>query len=221
MLDNLIENFKKISSETKAGENEKRKILIAPSWQKDNILDTCLDSMLDSLLGQGYLIIIRAHPEYKKRYTPRFNAIVEKYKDIPQSELVIETDFSSNVTIFTADLVITDWSGIAHEFSFATLRPTLFINTPMKIINKNYQKINLVPINISLRSKIGVALEMNEMDKVSDTVADLLKRHDEFHASIEKIREATVYNIGTSGEAGGKYIIQRLIEIAEKRNRGA
>ncbi len=135
LLDDLIAKYEK--SQEKLIENSKKRILIAPSWQKDNILDSCLDQILSALLGKGYLIIVRPHPEYKKRYVAKMNAMIERYKDISQEELIIETDFSSNVTIFTADLVITDWSGIAFEFSFSTLKPSLFINTPMKIMNKN------------------------------------------------------------------------------------
>lgn len=29
-----------------------KSILIAPSWQKDNIVDSCLDELLDNLKGQ-------------------------------------------------------------------------------------------------------------------------------------------------------------------------
>ena len=43
---------------------EKPQVLIAPSWQPDNILDTCIDPLLDSLLCGKYHIILRPHPEY-------------------------------------------------------------------------------------------------------------------------------------------------------------
>ena len=33
-------------------EREKKRILIAPSWQKDNIIDSCLEEILD-LLAEG------------------------------------------------------------------------------------------------------------------------------------------------------------------------
>lgn len=65
--------------------------------------------------------------------------------------------FSSNDTVFNADLIITDWSGIAYEYAFTTLRPVLYINTPMKIMNPEYEKIGVVPINIFMRTASDAA----------------------------------------------------------------
>ena len=124
------------------------------------------------------------------------NAMIERYKDISKDELIIETDFSSNVTIFTADLVITDWSGIAYEFSFSTLKPTLFINTPMKITNKNYKKISLEPIDISLRKKIGIEIDLDKIDHIADAVSDIFSQKNEFHDRIFQVRSDTIFNLG-------------------------
>ena len=209
LLDNLIDKYEK--GQEKNIENPKKRILIAPSWQEANILDSCLDQILSALLGKGYLIIVRPHPEYKKRYVAKMNAMIERYKDISSEELIIETDFSSNVTIFTADLVITDWSGIAYEFSFSTLKPTMFINTPMKITNKNYKKINLEPIDITLRKQIGIEIELDQLDHVADAVSDIFSKKDEFHDRIFQVRSDTIFNLGHSGEVAGKYIIGQII----------
>ena len=215
LLDNLIRQYENIQK--KPTDKAKKRILIAPSWQEANILDSCLDIILSSLFGKGYQIIVRPHPEYKKRYTDRMNAMIERYKDVSKDELVIETDFSSNVTIFTADLVITDWSAIAYEFAFSTLKPPLLINTPTKIINKNYQKIPLEPINFSLRKKVGIELNTDQLDRVADAVSEIFSKQNEFHDKILQVRNETVFNIGHSGEAGGKYIIQRIIEKDKAR----
>ena len=215
LLDNLIRQYESISE--KPVDNAKKRILIAPSWQEANILDSCIDKILSALFGKGYQIIVRPHPEYKKRYTARMNAMIERYKDVSKDELTIETDFSSNVTIFTADLVITDWSAIAYEFAFSTLQPPLLINTPTKIMNKNYKKIPLEPINFSLRKKVGIELDLDHVDRVADAVSEIFAKRAEFHDRILQVRSETVFNIGHSGEAGGKYIIQRILEKDRKR----
>ena len=219
LLDNLINQYENMPK--KQADNPKKRILIAPSWQDANILDSCINQILSSLFGKGYQIIVRPHPEYKKRYTARMNAMIERYKAVSKDELVIETDFSSNVTIFTADLVITDWSAIAYEFAFSTLRPPLLINTPTKIMNKNYKKIPLEPINFSLRKKVGVELNLDQLDHVTDVVSDIFSKQNEFHDRILQVRSETVFNIGHSGEAGGKYIIQRIIEKDKTRKQEA
>lgn len=215
VLDNLIDKYEK--SQEKQIENSTKRILIAPSWQKDNILDSCLDQILSALLGKGYFIIVRPHPEYKKRYAVKMNAMIEKYKNISKDELMIETDFSSNVTIITADLVITDWSGIAYDFSFSTLKPTLFINTPMKVKNKNYKKIGLAPIDFQLRKQLGIDLELDQLDHVAEAVSTMFLKKDDYHDQIFKLRSEMIYNLGHCGEVAGKYIIQRIIEKDKDR----
>ena len=106
-------------------ENEKKTILIAPSWQYDNIMDSCLDDLVTALYGQGYRIVIRPHPQYVRRFPVQMKEIIRRYQDKASNDFIIETDFSSNVTVYTADLLITDWSGIAFEFSFTTDKPSL------------------------------------------------------------------------------------------------
>ena len=58
------------------------------------------------------------------------NAIVQRYSDYEGGDLEFELDFSSNDSILSSDVVITDWSGTAYEFSFVTKKPSVFINTP-------------------------------------------------------------------------------------------
>lgn len=82
----------------------------------------------------------------------------------------------------------------------------------MKIMNKNYKRIPFEPINISLRKKIGIEIELDQIDSISDAVSEIFTKQNEFHDRILQVRSETVFNIGHSGEAGGKYIIQKIIE---------
>jgi YidC/Oxa1 family membrane protein insertase len=125
----------------------KAQILIAPSWQHDNILDSCIDELLSSLLNGRYQVIVRPHPEYIKRYGDRLTDLQNRWRNNIGKDLIIQTDFSANNPVFESDLLITDWSTICYEFSFATKRPTLFIDTPIKAMNpdvalqKEYKKV--------------------------------------------------------------------------------
>ena len=83
-------------------------MLVAPSWQEGNILDSCFDDMMKGLLGRGWKVIVRPYPEFTKRYRPRWEALQARYEGTPEDELYFERDFSSNETIFTSDILITD-----------------------------------------------------------------------------------------------------------------
>lgn len=191
----------------------RREILIAPTWNEDNILDSCIDEMLEKLLCDEYHITVRPHPEYVKRFGQRMNATVERWKDKIGEGLSFELDFSSNKSTYSSDLMITDWSGISFEFSFATKRPTLFVNTKMKVLNENWQRIDCTPIEITLRDEIGMSIEKSDVKNIGEIVKDTFKRSTEYEKRIEAALHKAVYNVGHSDPVGAKYILRRLVEI--------
>ena len=209
LYDQLIESYVDIAHNI----SEKPRILIAPSWQAYNILDICIESVLEALTGHGYIIIVRPHPQYIRLFPERVNAIAERYSSYAvNSEIIFELDFSGNESIFRADVLITDWSGIAHEFSYCTLKPSIFINTPMKTMNPHYQWYgsDIEVLDISLRDKIGVSIEVSDVGKLNDEISRLLSDKDSYREQIEGIVRQYLYYPGRNGEAGGTYIIGQL-----------
>lgn len=191
--------------------DKKERILVAPSYQEDCILDSCLDGLLDSLLADNRLVVVRPHPQYIRRHPAKIKSMLERFAQKIGDGLQFELDFSSNSSIFSADLLVTDWSSIAYEFSFTTKRPTLFVNTKMKVINPEYTKIGIVPTDIWMRDKIGVVVEKNEMPIVDEKVNTMLSNRGRFADRIEKILYENFFNPGHSGEVAGKYILETLI----------
>ena len=195
----------------------RREILIAPTWNEDNILDSCIDEMLEGLLCDDYHVTVRPHPEYVKRFGQRMDATVERWRNKIGEGLTFELDFSSNKSIYSSDLMITDWSGISFEFSFATKRPTLFVNTKMKVLNENWEKINCTPIEITLRDEIGMSIEKSDVKNIGEIVKDTFKRSTEYEQKIEKALNKAVYNVGHSDPVGAKYLLRRIVEKQEAR----
>lgn len=200
-------------------ENAKPKILIAPSWQEDNILDSCIDNLLYELLQKGYNVVVRPHPEYKKRYPNRLEALVERYKDYDGDDLTFELDFSNADSIYNSDIVITDWSSTSFEFSYVTLKPCIFIDTPPKIYNEDYEEIGIEPLELKLRNLIGKRYYPNEFEGMSTDIAKMLQNKSEYTEKIKDIRTKYVANYGHSGEVAGKYIISKLIQKQKEQKK--
>ena len=206
MLDNMLDAYSKMEKET----HEKKHILIAPSWQKDNILDSCIDELIHQLYSDDHYIVVRPHPEYVKRFPARLEALLARFKDADPSKLVFETDFSSNVTIYTADMLISDWSGIAQEFAFTTKKPALLINTPMKVLNTDYVRYKNIPLDITMRDHIGRTLDLDKVDTAAEAVADLFENQAAYSDRIVAFMNKYIFNIGNSAVVGGKYILKSL-----------
>ena len=151
MIDQMIRTY----SDQPPVKNEPPVILIAPSWQEENIMDTCIDGILRNLLPLQLQVIVRPHPQYVRHYPEKLDALRKNYRDF--TNFCLQEDFSSNQTVFNADILVTDWSGIAYEYAFTTLKPCLFINTPMKVMNPDYRDIGLEPFDLVIRNQIGIA----------------------------------------------------------------
>ena len=146
-------------------------------------------------------------------------AIVDRFADRVGERLSFELDFSGNKSIYTADLLITDWSGISVEYCFATKRPAIFVNTKMKVLNPNWQKIDCEPVEITLRNVIGVAIEKDETANIGAVAAELFERGAEYEQKIEKVLEEFLFNIGGAEKAGADYILNSLRAKAELRKK--
>lgn len=206
LLDQMIEDYQKQVHV----ENERKKILIAPSWQPDNIIDLCIEEILKQLKETNYEIIVRPHPQQVRHQKEKFDEMKKRYEECDNIE--IQTDFSSNFVVMNADVLITDWSDISFEYAFTTLKPVLFIDTPMKVMNPEYDRIAITPINFVLRNVIGKSISVDKCNNIIESVQTLLAEKYDYQEVIAKAREEHIFNVGKSKILSGKYILRQLKE---------
>ena len=85
-------------------------------------------------------------------------------------------------------------------------------------MNPNYKEVGITPINIWARDVIGKSLNTDELDKVKDTIRELLNSKDKYKKEITKVVNDYVYNLGKSGEVGAKYIIKVIQDKVKERS---
>ena len=213
----LEEKLEKAYEDMDKTPHAKREILIGPSWQEDNLLDSCVDTLIEQLMCEENHITVRPHPEYVKRYPEKIKLLTEKYAGVPDEKLTFELDFTTNKSTYSSDLLITDWSAIAYEFCFSTKKPVLFVNTKMKMENPEWEKLGLTPAEIYLRDKVGVALEKSELDRTKTVADELMSSGEKYKEKITALLHEHLYSYGTNGAEGAKYILRRLAEIQKNR----
>lgn len=213
----LEEKLEKAYEDMDKTPHAKHEILIGPSWQEDNLLDSCVDTLIEQLMCEENHIIVRPHPEYVKRYPEKIKLLTEKYAGVPDEKLTFELDFTTNKSTYSSDLLITDWSAIAYEFCFSTKKPVLFVNTKMKMENPEWEKLGLTPAEIYLRDKVGVALEKSELDRTKTVADELMSSGEKYKEKITALLHEHLYSYGTNGAEGAKYILRRLAEIQKNR----
>jgi len=110
--------------------------------------------------------------------------------------------------------LICDWSGVALEYAFGTERPVLFLDVPLKIQNQRFRELDIEPLELSLRSEIGVVVPLEKLDTVPQVISQLMADSAVFKERIAELREQTVYGFGHSSDIGAQFIMT----LAEDEN---
>ena len=191
-------------------------ILIAPSHQSGNILESCLDEMLDSLAKMPDVrIVLRPHPQFVRRFPAKWQAI--RAKVATRSGVVPDDDFSKPAALYESDILITDWSSIAYEYSLVTKRPSIQVNTPIKVINPEYGRIGIEPTDLTFRDRIGRALDIAGVPSIDVVVTEMIAHPETFAAKIADLLATEFYDPLKAGEAAGEYILDSLIAREDKK----
>ena len=142
-----------------------------------------------------------------------------RYSTLSDEELRFEGDFSSNVSVLTSDILITDWSSIPCEFCFATKKPAVFVDTAMKVGNPDWQELGIEPTDISLRNRIGRSVAVEDVPRIGSVVECMLATQDEWKESITEVLNGFVFNLGHGGEVAGEYLLTRMLAKQEEKKR--
>ena len=212
LLDKLLKSRPSHSQQNFLSKNNKKKILIAPSWGKQNLLESTGIELIKILLDAGYHVTVRPHPMTVKKSSKLIKQIKEKFEKNP--DFLLDTNASSFEQLFSSYALITDWSGIGHEYAFVCERPVIYVDVPKKAWNKEYEKIGLEPFEISIRDKIGEIVSIQNIESIPERIEFLYGHVTEFKSKIEKIRNDAVFNIGKSGQVAADEIIRIINEKA-------
>lgn len=204
-LDYLIKN-KPLSTNKK----KLKHILMAPTWGQNGIIETkIIFNFIEKILSK-YELTLRPHPMTFKK-NKKIIEIIEKRYSIYKN-FKIESDISSSNSLETSDLMISDWSGVALEYYFAYKKPVLFLDTVKKVNNPEYSRINLDPIEISIRQKIGLIANPNNLDEIINKIETLLSTDHLTNENPDKY----IYNIGKSDEIASKTLFDLFTSLKKK-----
>ena len=202
-LDNLI---KKYSTNKQIPINDPIQILIAPSWSDDGLFETAIEKNISILLDSGFKVTLRPHPMTQKKSEKKINFLLQKFSS--NSNFVLEKNIPNFESFVKSDIMITDWSGAAIEYAFTLERPVLFIDVPKKIHNSDYEKLPEIPIEISIRDKIGEIISLSDMEVLPEKIQNLCQNPNIIKDKIKRIREELIANLGNSSKLEVEYILK-------------
>ena len=183
---------------------QSKRVLVAPSWGKNSILEVCGGNLVEVLLGAGHHVIVRPHVMTIRNNRKLLTELNDRFKSNPNFTLDLE--IASQGSVEASDLMISDWSGAALEYAFGLERPVLYIDVPRKVNNPEYERIPCVPIEVRLRPEIGAIVQPDLLAEVPERVKELCGDPAAWTERIRELRSQWIYNLGTSASVAANYI---------------
>ena len=201
-----IEKLIQLSSKPK---NEKKVILLAPTWGEQSIINLMGMEICSIIINQGYSLILRPHHETIKRSPQLIDEIENKYSHLQTFRVVREMGDSES--LLQSDLLICDWSGTAIEYAFGLEKPVIFIDIPPRVRNPNWREIQSEPLEMSIREKVGRVICPSKLDELPSSISQLLNEDQVSSSLIKSLREEFIYNLSDS-EIIGREEIKKLLK---------
>ncbi len=177
------------SKSYKKNSSDKLKILIAPSWGENNIFEHCMNELIENLLNEDNEIFLRPHPMTLRNHGNE----IEKLKSYFSKNINfnLQEDHKDRSILFESDILITDWSGIGIEYGLGLLKPVIYIDLPKKNFNPDFEKLNITPMEVSIRSEIGEIVDIQNLESINRVISNILSTYDK--EDVLAIRERYVY----------------------------
>ena len=126
------------------------------------------------LADSKWKVIVRPHPDTVRKFSNKYFKLKNKYKN----KFVFEEKISNMNSLYKSSLMISDWSGAAFEFAFGLEKPVIFIDVPKKVNNPDYTLYKNIPIEISIRNKIGLVIPVEKIDFLLEEIEKFLIKKD-------------------------------------------
>ena len=175
------QNNKKL--QTNINREQKKKILIAPTWGTD-FFDLNFHLEIQKNLDHNLFdIYIRPHFMSIKKNKNLINELTEKNFQIS----------SGKINFSQFDLLITDWSGIYIEFAKINKVKSILIQNNEKVLNEKFSEFKNESIDSYARQKLGKVLTTKEVDTIQCVVDDIFMNQINYVNEINKFFEEYFY----------------------------
>jgi YidC/Oxa1 family membrane protein insertase len=215
-LEALINDVQSWRANRKQDGDDTPRVILAPSWGPTTILESIGTEVVHQLLGAGFFVTVRPHPVTLRNRPDVIEELEASFGTSKRFQL--ECDVRDKVSLYEADVMICDWSGVSIEYAFSCERPVLFIDVPKKKNNSNADRIDVIPIEVSIRKDIGEVIHPNDLNQLPNAVRHCVRNRTKYVDRIRELRFQYVFNLHSSADVGAKHIFELA---ASRRGRGS
>ena len=109
--------------------------------------------------------------------------------------------------------MIADWGSTGSDFCLGLENPVIYVDTPAKIKNNEFEHISKNAFEFEIRKQIGTIINLNNLSNLSKLVDQTLKNYykDNFEEKKNNFLNSYVYNY-LSSEFEGIKIMKKIME---------
>lgn len=187
-------------------EQQKKTVLLAPSWGKSAIFSKYEGKIIDTLLETDYHIIVRPHPQSFKSETEMITKLMEKYPDSDRLEWNRDPD---NFDVLRrSDILISDFSGVIMDFALVYDKPIIYADTSFDSspydacwLDKSLWTFDALP-------RIGEQLTSEKLDQLPNLIEACLT-DPRYAAGRDALRAETWLYPGEGASRTADYLIEK------------
>lgn len=188
-------------------------VLIAPTWGDTSIFNVCGGELIEILLAADFQVIMRPHYQSNRLTPDVIRQTRQRFATHTGFEYIDR--MGETASLFRSDILITDWSAMALEYSLGLEKPVLFIDVPRRIRNPDWQELGIEPMESAIRSQVGAIVAPEDLEQVPLRIRELMNRRAELVDHMRRLRQQMVFRLGHSIADGA----DELARIADRQTR--
>lgn len=181
-------------------------VLLAPSWGKNGILAKYGGRILDALIATGFKIVVRPHPQTLLTEKDVITPLVEAYKDTDSFSWNYDND--NFAALSSADILITDFSGIIFDYALVFDRPLIYADTSFDVAPYDAAWLSEPMWKFQVLPSIGVRLDESQFGELK-SVIEQAARDEALREGRRRAREVAWENVGRSAEFTVDFILNK------------
>ena len=190
--------------------NNKKTILIAPSWGMNCLFRRFGEKLLDDIVNSDYNIIIRPHPQS----LISDKDIIDKFQNRYKYKNNVEWDFN-RVNIYSlskADIMISDFSGVIFDYAFLFEKPVIIPSFTFDKRGTDAIEIDEEVWTFETIPKISFKLDENNFSNIANIIEDSIN-NETLKNNILKAKEKAYMYEGQASKRAAQFLNDMLITI--------
>lgn len=210
-LDVLRDKVKSLKIDEPYFHNNRKTVLISPTWSNHGLLTKYGASILESLeKTQEFNVIIRPHPQSFISEQAMLKNLMEQF---PENDYRVWDQSVENLSAMSqADIMLSDFSGIIFDYFLLFKRPIISLNEHYEKRGRDVSDLDDDPWDVKMLSVIGQSITGSDIPKLADIIHNHL---DEDFTSVV-LDEKTLHTLDKYPYEAAKRGVDFIESVMEK-----